>query len=86
MPHHDILATIHTPVTADGATIKNSFGVVIATMTFGQGDPWQAQALADLINLGVPAARARNEAEAAKEATLRRMLNTSIAPDNFRAG
>jgi len=47
--------TVHMPVTADGCTIKNSFGVVIATAF----DRTTAAALADLINLGRPAAESR---------------------------
>ncbi|MDX3805123.1 MAG: hypothetical protein QHC89_01715 [Bosea sp. (in: a-proteobacteria)] len=44
--------TVHMPVTADGCAIKNSFGVVIATAV----DPMTAAALAEIVNLGAPAA------------------------------
>lgn len=62
MAHLDLLRTVHCPVTADGSLIKNSFGVVIATLK--ANDPSQAAALAQLINLGaVEAKRLQHEHE-----------------------
>ncbi len=64
MSHHLYLTrTIHMPVTADGALIKNAFGVVIATMT----NPADAGALAQIINLGQPAAQAADDAYDAQQ-------------------
>jgi predicted MFS family arabinose efflux permease len=70
MSHLNLLATIHTPVSAVGKQIVNSFGVTIATAT----DTWQATAIAALINLGAPGAQAENDAYDRKEALLRGIL------------
>src|SRR3954463_2478888 len=56
MSHLDLLRTIHCPVSADGKTVKNSFGIVVATAT----DEPRAAAIAELINLGVEAAEKLN--------------------------
>lgn len=55
MAHLYLTRTVHMPVSADGRMIKNSFGVVIAE---AHGDGFEAQALAEIINLGFAAAKA----------------------------
>ena len=73
MPYLDVLATIHTPVTADGELIKNSFGVTIATMTYRNS--FATAAMCDLINMGAVVAKERNDAHDAQEKRLREALN-----------
>lgn len=64
----NLLTTVHLPVQADGSSLKNSFGVVIATAA----DTATATALADLVNLAKPAAEAQNRAHYAREGRLAR--------------
>lgn len=71
MAFHDILTTVHAPVTAQGANIVNSFGVVVATVN---GDSFLAAALAELINLGVPAAETKRNEYHARELAKARMM------------
>lgn len=76
--------TVHMPVTADGCTIKNSFGVVIATAT----DPVTAAAMSDLINLGRPAAEdseRRHEADEAYRAAMMRPRPLTDLETEFQA-
>lgn len=62
--HRDLLLTIHTPVAAHGSEVRNAFGVCIATAV----NPTLADAIAEMINLGVPGAEALNAAHEAREA------------------
>lgn len=74
MAHHlDLLRTIHLPVTSDGRNVKNSFGVIIATAS----DDITAHAIAEMINMAEPAARAKNEAYEEQQRGLAAMLSQS---------
>lgn len=70
MHHLDLLATIHCPVTAQGNSIVNSFGVICATAN----NSFLATAIAEMINLAIPAAQARNEEYETRESAKARML------------
>lgn len=63
MPYHNILATVHCPVSAVGKEIRNSFGIKVADCT----DTFTAAAIAALINHGVPAATAEHTEYLAQE-------------------
>lgn len=69
--------TVHMPTTADGCTIKNGFGVVIATAV----DPMTASAMADLINLGRSAAEDNERRHDANQAYRTGMLMRTRRPE-----
>lgn len=74
MSHYLYLTrTVHMPVTADGTLIKNSFGVTIAQAETTAS----AAALADIINLGFPAAKAQDAAYDASETRKQAMFAKS---------
>lgn len=62
--------TIHLPVTADGRTVKNSFGVVIAHCA----NSFVAEAMARIMNLGHDAAKAHDAEIDAREERVSRLL------------
>ncbi len=66
---------VHMPVTAHGSEIRNNFGVKIATAI----DPYTASCLADIINMGQPAAQAHDDAHDAREAATRQMFSRHLA-------
>lgn len=77
MSHLDLLKTVHLPVTADGTTLKDSFGVVIGSAK----DIATAEAMARLLNLARPAAEARQREYDAAEDRKAAMFARALAPD-----
>jgi len=67
--------TIHSLVSAHGSEIRNSFGVRIATVT----DPLTAGAIADLINMGVPAAEAQSVGHDDSDTSIAKMLRLAAS-------
>lgn len=63
MAYLNLLRTIHLPLTSDGSSIKNSFGVVIAQAS----DPITATAIVELVNLGREKAEIQNASYEASE-------------------
>lgn len=78
----DLTRTVHMPLSEDGCTIKNSFGVAIATTT----DLSTAEALVDLVNLAQPLAEdaenRRYDAEARKAAMFYRARHAASHDPN----
>lgn len=78
MSHLDLLKTVHLPVTADGKTLKNSFGVVIGSAK----DIATAEAMAQLLNLARQAAEAQQrEYDAAEDRKAAMFARTLTAPE-----
>lgn len=62
--------TVHMPVKAVGLSILNSFGIEIATTT----DSFTATAMAELINMASPLAKAMEDEHEAKDASFARTV------------
>jgi hypothetical protein len=80
MAHLNLLRTVHCPVSADGRAVKNSFGVVIATAL----DSMTATAMAELINLAVPAAEKQEQERQEREDRLSTALYIDMVRNSPR--
>jgi hypothetical protein len=76
MSYLDVIATVQTPVTANGAIVQNRNGEAIAMCD----NSFMATAIADLINKGVPAAEAEGVRHAERQQRLADLVNKSLAP------